>query len=68
MEKIKITKTSSPKAKPDYNNLGFGKYFTDHMFLMDYSPDKAGMMPESSVRPSAARSRGNGASLRAGDL
>jgi len=40
MEKIKIIKTSSPKAKPDYNNLGFGKYFTDHMFLMGYSPDK----------------------------
>jgi branched-chain amino acid aminotransferase len=40
MEKITITKTKNPKAKPDYSNLGFGKYFTDHMFLMDYSPDK----------------------------
>lgn len=35
---IKITKTSSPKAKPtDESKLGFGKYFTDHMFLMDYT-------------------------------
>lgn len=33
---IKITKTTSPKQKPDQNNLGFGKYFTDHMFVMDY--------------------------------
>jgi branched-chain amino acid aminotransferase len=32
--KIYITKT--PKIKPDYNNLGFGTYFTDHFFEMDY--------------------------------
>ena len=38
---IKITKTTSPKAKPaDESKLGFGKIFTDHMFVMDYSPDK----------------------------
>ncbi len=35
---IKITKTTSPKAKPqDENNLGFGKIFTDHMFVMNYT-------------------------------
>ena len=34
---IKITKTTSPKAKPaDESKLGFGKIFTDHMFLMNY--------------------------------
>ncbi len=34
---IKITKTTAPKAKPtDESKLGFGKIFTDHMFLMDY--------------------------------
>lgn len=33
---ISITKTTTPKAKPDQNSLGFGKYFTDHMFIMDY--------------------------------
>lgn len=34
---IKITKTTSPKEKPtDESKLGFGKIFTDHMFLMDY--------------------------------
>jgi len=34
---IKITRTPNPKAKPaDETKLGFGKLFTDHMFLMDY--------------------------------
>ena len=37
---IKITKTTNPKVKPDSSILGFGKYFTDHMFIMDYSADK----------------------------
>lgn len=32
--------TKSPKQKPDEKNLGFGKYFTDHMFLMDYGEGK----------------------------
>lgn len=34
---IKITKTACPKEKPDSSTLGFGKIFTDHMFIMDYS-------------------------------
>ncbi len=37
---IKITKTTCPKVKPDSSILGFGKYFTDHMFLMNYTSDK----------------------------
>ena len=37
MLNIKVTKTTAPKAKPDENNLGFGKIFTDHMFVMDYT-------------------------------
>ena len=37
---IKIIKTTTPKVKPDSSVLGFGKYFTDHMFMMDYSHDK----------------------------
>jgi branched-chain amino acid aminotransferase len=37
---IKITKTTAPKEKPDSSSLGFGKIFTDHMFIMDYSSDK----------------------------
>lgn len=37
---IKITKTTSPKEKPDASTLGFGSVFTDHMFIMDYTADK----------------------------
>ena len=37
---IKITLTTTPKAKPDENKLGFGKIFSDHMFLMDYDPEQ----------------------------
>ena len=36
---IQITKTTAPKQKPDQNALGFGRYFTDHMFMMDYNPE-----------------------------
>ncbi|MBQ9948165.1 MAG: branched chain amino acid aminotransferase, partial [Oscillospiraceae bacterium] len=34
---IRIEKTTAPKAKPiDESALGFGKIFTDHMFIMEY--------------------------------
>ena len=33
---IKYELVTEKKNKPDWNNLGFGKYFTDHMFMMDY--------------------------------
>ena len=36
---ITITKTTAPKAKPDESALGFGKIFTDHMFMMDYNKE-----------------------------
>ena len=33
---IKITRTETPKAKPvPGQKLGFGKIFTDHMFVMN---------------------------------
>lgn len=38
---ISVTLTTTPKQKPqDESKLGFGKIFTDHMFLMDYNKDK----------------------------
>ena len=37
---ISITRTTCPKEKPDSSTLGFGKIFTDHMFMMDYNVDK----------------------------
>ncbi|MBE6619276.1 MAG: branched-chain amino acid aminotransferase [Ruminococcaceae bacterium] len=40
MLNIKYQYTTQKKIKPDYNSLGFGKYFSDHMFLMDYTAEK----------------------------
>ncbi|MEE1043144.1 MAG: branched chain amino acid aminotransferase, partial [Clostridia bacterium] len=38
---IKITKTTTPAAKPEKGaQLGFGKIFTDHMFVMNYTEGK----------------------------
>ena len=33
---IALQLTQTPKEKPSDDILGFGTYFTDHMFLMDY--------------------------------
>lgn len=40
MLNIRYEYTTQKKVKPDYANLGFGKYFTDHMFMMNYTDDK----------------------------
>jgi len=38
---IKITRTTNPKKKPEKGApLGFGKIFTDHMFIMNYTEGK----------------------------
>lgn len=36
---IKVLRTLHPKDKPNSSALGFGKVFTDHMFIMDWSSD-----------------------------
>lgn len=38
--RINVQKTNNPKEKPAENNLEFGKYFTDHMFIMDHKEGK----------------------------
>ncbi len=35
-----IRRCAQLKPKPDQNKLGFGIHFTDHMFNMDYHPEK----------------------------
>ena len=41
MLNITIEKTTTPKEKPAKGQkLGFGKIFTDHMFIMDYTEGK----------------------------
>ena len=38
---IPVTKTQNPKPRPaDERKLGFAKYFTDHMFVMEYDEGK----------------------------
>lgn len=38
---VKVVKTSQKKEKPAWDqNLGFGKYFTDYMFTMDWTEDE----------------------------
>ena len=40
MQSISIQYAQTLKAKPaDESKLGFGKIFTDHMLIMDYTPD-----------------------------
>ena len=34
---IPVTRTSSPRPRPAEDALGFGKYFADHMLLVDYA-------------------------------
>ena len=36
---IKITRTTNPKVKPE-GALPFGRFFTDHMFMMNYTNGK----------------------------
>ncbi|MGN0244127.1 MAG: branched-chain amino acid aminotransferase [Lachnospiraceae bacterium] len=41
MLNIKVERTTQPKQKPEAGSpLGFGKIFTDHMFVMDYTEGK----------------------------
>lgn len=46
MKEITVTLTKQPKAKPvDESKLGFGRIFTDHMFLMDYEEGQGWINP-----------------------
>ncbi len=43
---ISVIKTTAPKVKPqDESKLGFGKLFTDHMFIMEYEQGKGWINP-----------------------
>lgn len=42
---LTIKKADSLKNKPDDHHLGFGTHFTDHMFNMDYAPEKGWHTP-----------------------
>ncbi len=40
MKEIKFIEAKNLKEKPDMKNLGFGNYYTDYMFVMDYTEGK----------------------------
>ncbi len=46
---ITLRKTEQPKKKPDWNNLGFGKQFTDYMFAMQWNSKKG--WHDAEIRP-----------------
>ncbi len=37
MSEIKVEKAKTLKEKPDFSKLGFGKFFTDHMFTAQFN-------------------------------
>lgn len=45
MLNIRFEKTTHPATKPTGENLGFGKIFTDHMFVMNYEEGKGWFDP-----------------------
>ena len=58
---IAIQKTTEPRPHPTEDNLGFGRYFSDHMFVMEHT-EKAGWSAPK-VQPYQALSIDPGASV-----
>jgi branched-chain amino acid aminotransferase len=46
ISEFRVTKTLTPKVKPDGRDLGFGKHFTDHLFLVKFSKSEGWHQPE----------------------
>ncbi|MEB3103527.1 branched-chain amino acid aminotransferase [Ferviditalea candida] len=42
---LDIERTAAKKQKPAADRLGFGKYYTDHMFIMDYDEEQGWHRP-----------------------
>ena len=66
---IRFEKREHLKEKPDQKNLGFGKYMTDYMFVMDWDREKewhdARIVPHEPMLPGSGL---RGAALRPGNL
>lgn len=45
MTSLTVSKAAAFKNKPAVEDLGFGKYFSDHMYLANYSEDKGWHSP-----------------------
>jgi len=44
-ESIRIERTSTPRPRPNETELGFGKYFTDHMLLVEFEQGRGWHSP-----------------------
>jgi branched-chain amino acid aminotransferase len=42
---ITIEKTKTPKPRPPEDSYGFGRYFSDHMFIADYTKSQGWVSP-----------------------
>ena len=66
---IRFVKRDVLKEKPDQKHLGFGKYMTDYMFVMDWTKEDgwkdARIVPEGPVQSGACLCD---AALCAGDI
>jgi branched-chain amino acid aminotransferase len=40
MSNIPVTRTNQPRPRPPESSLGFGRHFTDHMFVMEWTSQK----------------------------
>lgn len=49
---IPVTRTTVKRPRPDPKDLGFGRFFSDHMFVQDYDAERGGWQ-EGSVVPYA---------------
>ncbi len=67
--KITIKKAARLKPLPDSSSLGFGTLFTDHMFNMDYIPEKGwSQSQDRALRANYYGSIDHGTSLWSGGL
>lgn len=46
LQDMSVRLTTQPKTKPDQNKLGFGQYFSDHMFVSEYKPNQPWTQPK----------------------
>ena len=50
LKTIDVTRTTTPRPRPDEAQLGFGKYFADHMLLVEYGRGRAVALHYARVR------------------
>ena len=53
MEEIKIQRAAKLKEKPDPKTLGFGKIFSDHMFLLDSLSEESPSRRQAGTTPAS---------------